>query len=184
MAVKNSGRLALMGVMIALALVFLLLATLIPTTTVGLAALAGICGIPVVVELGRRAGLLHYVAVSVLSILLVPAVGGTLLYVGIFGHYTIFKAWIESKRLSRKWEWAVKLGLFLLLAFGGCLLLVRAPLSEKLPIIINEPITTLGFSLCLGIAVLVFVVYDRCLTGLVSLYHSRLRPHLQRLFRF
>ena len=29
-----------------------------------------------------------------------------------------------------------------------------------------------------------FVVYDWCLTGLVSLYNTRLRPQLQRLFRF
>ena len=184
MAIKNSGRLALAGVVTALALVFMLLTAVIPPSTVALAAAAGLCGIPVVMEIGRAKALLHYAAVSILSILLVPAIGGKILYVGFFGYYTIFKAWVENKRLSPKWEWIIKISLFLLLSVAGCLLLVRLPWAEKLPFITGDFLTALAFLFCAVIATAVLIVYDRCITGLVSLYHVRLRPRLRRLFRF
>ncbi len=186
MAMKNSGRLALTGIMTALALVFLFLSSVIPPTTVALAAAAGLCGIPVVVEIGRAKALLHYVAVSVLAFLLIPAVGGSILYVATFGHYTIFKAWVESKNLSRGLEWGIKLGLLSVVLTVGFVLLARVPLAEIFAFEKGTTFLTMTATFLLSVVVLVvlFMVYDRCMTGLVSLYHHRLRPHLRRLFHF
>ncbi len=183
MAVKNSGRLALTGVMTALALVLLLL-TAVPFSNVSLAAVAGLCGIPVVVEIGRKKALIHYVAVSLLALLLVPPTGGRILYVVAFGHYTIFKAWIESRNLSRLWEWIIKIGLFLVLLLAGAALLIRAPLSDlwkDVPFTLSPVLFTI---LGIGVITAVFVVYDVCMSRLVSLYHHRLRAPLRRWFRF
>ena len=69
MRTKNTGRLALSAVLTSLAVVVLLL-TATPIATIGLAALAGVCGIPIVVEWGRKAGLIHFAAVAALALLL------------------------------------------------------------------------------------------------------------------
>lgn len=179
MAAKHTGRIAFVGILTALALVFLLL-TAAPVTTVGLAALAGLCGIPVVVELGKKAGLLHYAAVGILSLLLVPAMEGKAMYIAFFGYYTVLKAWLEGKRLSRPLEWTIKLAVFLVVLVGAGVVLwtvVKPPLPDWFAPGWMLPVAAL---LLCG----VFIVYDWCLTGLVGMYMTRLHPALRRVFRF
>ena len=177
MAVNNSGRLALTGVMTALAVAFLCL-TATPIATVGTAALAGLCGIPVVIETGQRGGLLHFIAVTVLAWLLVPSAEGNGLYTVFIGWYTVFKAWLEQRNLSRPAEWGIKCGalataLAIYVAVWVFLLKMPSPTGDGTTILIVAVI------LCV-----LFVVYDRCMTGLVTLYHRRLRPSMRRWFRF
>ena len=170
MKTKQTGRLALAGILTALAVVCLLL-TVTPIATVGLAAVAAVCGIPVVVELGRRAGLLHYAAVAALAWFLVPTVEGKGMYIAFFGWYTVFKAWIEDKRLPRLAEWTVKVAVFAaaLCAYGAVwVFLLKTPLpawSWATPLI--------AVGLC-G----VFAVYDFGLTQLIGVYFSRIRPKI------
>ena len=170
--------LALAGVFSALALVFLLL-TATPIATVGTAALAAACGIPVVAESGRRAGLLHCIAVAVLAWLLVPAAEGKVLYTAFFGWYTVFKAWLEQQSLPRPAEWGIKAALFLV-ALSGTGALWYFLLTPTLPD------WAAWWMLPVGAVVLtaVFFVYDRGLSGLVGMYVLRLQPVLRRLFKF
>lgn len=174
---KRIAKLAMAGVFSALALVLLLL-TATPVATVGTAALAALCGLPVVVESGRRAGWLHFIAVAVLAWLLVPAAEGKVLYTAFFGWYTIAKAWLEQKKLSRTVEWGIKFGLFLL-AISGAGALWYFLLTPALPD------RAAWWMLPVGVvaAAILLVVYDRCLTGLVGMYMSRLHPTLQKMFK-
>ena len=175
MKAKNSGKLALCGVLMALALVLLLL-TLSPVATVALAAAAAVCGVPVVMEVGRRAALVHFGAVAVLALFLVPAMEGKVLYVAFFGWYTVFKAWLESKRLSRPVEWGVKLGVFL----------VSLALAALVLWLVLKPTIPYHPALLAGAAVAacgVFVLYDWGLTRLIGVYATRLHPALSRVFR-
>ena len=176
MKARKSGKLAFCGVLTALALV-LLLFTASPVATVALAAVAAVCGVPVVVEAGRRAALLHVLAVAVLALLLVPAVEGKVLYVAFFGWYTVFKAWLEGKSLPRLGEWGVKLGTFVLAMAGGALVLwlVLKPTIPYHPALLAGA----AVGLC-G----VFFLYDWGLTGLVGLYVARVHPVFSRIFRF
>lgn len=170
------GKLTLAGVFSALALVFLLFTTT-HLATVGTVALAAVCGIPVVTEVGRRGGLLHFAAVAVLAWLIVPNVEGKVLYTAFFGWYTVFKAWLESKNLPRPAEWGIKYGVFTvaMAAFAATWIwLLKAPLPTQWWII---PAVAL-------LLVALFWVYDRCLTGLVGVYYTRLQPTLRRLFQF
>lgn len=178
MKTKRTGQLALAGVLSALALVLLFL-TATPLATVGTAALAALCGIPVVTELGRRGGLLHFVAVGLLAWLLIPAIEGKLLYTAFFGWYTVGKAWLEQKQLPLWAEWVIKFALFFV-ALGGGGVLWYTLLLPALPTWAAWWMLPVA-AVVLG---LLFWVYDRCLTGLVSLYVARLQPTLRRLFRF
>ena len=171
---QRSGTLALAGVFTALAVVFLLLTAVIPT--VGFAALAGVCGIPVVIERGRAAGLVHFVAVALLALILVPTMEGKGMYIAFFGWYTVFKAWVESRNLPRPAEWAVKIAAFAaaMAAYGAVwVFLLKMPLPQQLWLIPPAAV-----ALCA-----VFAVYDGGLTGVITVYHSRIRPKISRLFR-
>ena len=55
---KTAAAVAFCGVMSALSLLFLLL-TAVPVTEISLAALAGLTAVPVVIEVGRRFGLIQ-----------------------------------------------------------------------------------------------------------------------------
>lgn len=173
---KKTGKLALGGILTGLALVCLSL-TVMPVTTVGLAGLAGICGIPLTVALGRQAGCVHFTAVSLLAALLIPSVEGKLMYFCFFGHYTVVKAWLEHFPLPRWAEYLLKTGVFLLSlgGYGGAWYILTSP---ALPDWFRWWLLPLG-----GLALTaVFWVYDRCLTGLVGIYITRLHPTVSRLF--
>ena len=173
----KTGRLALAGIFTALAVALLML-TVTPIATVGTVALAALCGIPVVVEWGRKAGIVHFFAVTILAWLIVPVADGKLLYTLFFGWYTIVKAYLEQKNLPRAMEWGAK---FLLLwatfGIGGgftfFFLLDEVSLWDLSWWVI--PVGVVASNL-------LFVVYDRCLTGLVGMYITRLHPKVRRLF--
>ncbi|MBQ6848704.1 MAG: hypothetical protein IJN76_01450 [Clostridia bacterium] len=169
------GKLALSGVFTALALVLLLL-TSTPIATVGTAALAAVCGIPVVAEAGRRAGWIHFAAVTALAWLLAPAAEGNGMYTVFLGWYTVFKAWLEQKHLPRPAEWGIKYGaLAVAMAVGvaGSVFLLQIPLPAW-----DWVIPAAVLLLCA-----IFAVYDRCLTGLVGMYLTRLQPSLRKIFK-
>ena len=166
------------GVLTALAVVFLLF-TISPLATVGLAALAGVCGIPVVVELGRKAGLIHFAAAALLAWFLVPTIEGKGMYIAFFGWYTVFKAFIESKNLPRPAEWLVKIAAFAaaVTAYGAVWVwLLKMPIPQWVDLWM---LPLLAVGLCA-----VFVVYDIGVTGLIGAYFGRIRPKIGNLFRF
>ena len=175
---QKTGRLALAGVFSALALVFLLF-TYIPTATIALAAVAALCGVPVVVELGMKSGLLHYAAVAVLAVLIAFTAEGTGLYIAFFGWYTVFKAWIEGKNLPRAVEWTIKIVVFAvaIAAYGAAwIFLLHMPLPEWFTLWM---LPVFAVALCA-----VFAVYDVGLTRMVSVYIHRIRPKINNIFRF
>lgn len=175
---QHSGKIAFLGIMTALALVCLLI-TAQPIATVGMAALAAICGIPVVVEWGRKAGILHFVTVSLLALWLIPAWEGKMLYVCFLGYYTIFKAWLEHFSLPKWSEYLIKIGFFLI-ALPAWGILSLAILGTPLPQWFSPWMLPVAVVLLIGL----FLLYDWCLTGLATAYMRRLHPLVARLFRF
>lgn len=175
-----SGKIAFCGIAAALSLAILLM-TIVPITEISLAALAGIIGIPVVIEFGRKYGLAVYAVVSVLSLLLIPTPEGKVLYIGFFGYYPALKSVLETRRLPRLAEWGLKLAVFntaVLAAYWLMLQLFGLP---------KDSFTLGGVSLpwlFLLFGNVVFFVYDWCLTGLISKYMTAWRPLVHRLFRF
>lgn len=175
---NKSGTIAFCGVLAALALVILLI-TAVPVTEISLAALAGIVGAPVVIEAGRRAGLLHYAAVSLLALFLVPSVEGKGLYIAFFGYYSVLKAALEGSRLPRPAEWGVKLAVFNAAMVGGYWVMLSFFQLD------SDAFTIGGVSLpwvFLLAGNLVFLLYDWCLTRLIALYMIQWHPRIRKLF--
>jgi len=167
-----------MGITTALAVVILLL-TVFPTATIALAALAALTGIPVVVELGKKAALLQYVAVSLLALLVVPSPEGKGLYLAFFGYYTVLKAFLEERRWPRLAEWGVKLLVFNAAMVGAYWVMLT---FVGLP---ADSFTIAGVSLPWVFLLAgngVFLLYDRALTGIITKYMCRWRYPLRRLF--
>ncbi len=175
---KRTGKIAFCGIMTALSLV-ILLATIVPITEISLAALAGIVGMPVVVEVGRKYGLLTYATVSLLSLLLIPTIEGKALYIAFFGYYPVLKAALENRRMPAALEWGIKLAVFnaaTVLAYFIMLTFLSLP---------ADSFTIGGISLpwvFLLIGNGVFILYDRCLTGLLLRYLRSWQPRVRRLF--
>ena len=175
---KQSGRIAVGGVFSALALACMLM-TFFPYATYALPAMAGVCLIPVVLELGWRWGWMAYGVTALLSPLLAAGKEAALLFIAFFGYYPVLKAWIE-RRKSRVVEWVIKLVLFnaaIVAAYMAAVWVFRLPVDFEI----------FGVSLPLVLLALgnvTFIIYDKALTGLVSLYLYRLQPKLRRMFKY
>lgn len=99
---KNSThKLALCGVMCALALVIMLLGGVVTIATFCCPALAGLVLIPLVVECGKRMALGAWIAISLLSLMLCPNKEAALLFT-FLGYYPVIKWQLDT--IKNKWK--------------------------------------------------------------------------------
>ena len=167
---KNGARVALTGVVCALAVVVMLL-TALPTMQIGLP----------VVECGVRWGVTGYAATAVLSLLLAPSMESKLLFLMFFGYYPVIKALIERLR-ARPLRILLKL-----LLFNGAMLLTYFVLLRFTTAIDPQEFTIAGVYLpgaVLAFGNVVFCVYDVALTRLVGLYLRVWQPRVRRWLHF
>lgn len=161
-----SYKMALGGVFSALALVSMLLSYLIPTATYACPALAGVMLIPVVIEVGKGWALCSYVAVSLLSFMIVSDKEMALCFTAFFGFYPILKAVYEDK-LKKPLCYLVKI-----LTFSLCMIAVFF-ISIYVLGIPQDSFTLFGLYLpwvLLIIGIIIFVIYDYALTKVISVY--------------
>ena len=167
----------------ALSLVILLL-TLFPFATYALPALAGLCFVPLTIECGERWAYSAYAAVSLLALLMVPDIEAKMLFIAFFGYYPILKARIERLH-NRAREWACKIGLFNIAAIVGYTVLSAVGFSLDEFRIGALGIPLYGFLLAfLSAGNLIFVLYDIGITRWLPVYFARVKPLIDRLFRF
>ncbi len=179
---KRTSLVALGGVFGTLSLLVLLL-TLFPFATYALPPLAGVVLIPLVIECGKKWAFFTYLAVSLLSLILVPDLEAKLLFVAFFGYYPILKAALESFR-SRSLEWSGKLLLFNAAMVVCYMLLSRLGFSLEDFRIEGVAIPLSAFlALFLLVGNVIFVLYDIGVTRLIPLYVTRFQPIVKRWFR-
>ena len=104
---KQSKSIAVCGMLAALSIVMMLLGTLLEIGLYAAPMLAGLCLLPVGRRLGKKYQVLLWVAVSVLSLILVPNVEASLMYLCLFGCYPVIRPWFQ--RLPRGVSAAAKL---------------------------------------------------------------------------
>ena len=165
---KLTKKISLSAILIALAFLILLLGNILETVTFSVAAIASICVIVALSELGYQYAFMVYMATSVIAFLLLPVKDPVLYFAGFFGYYPIVKSVVE--RIPSKITYLLKGAIFacaysLIAIIGIKFLLPEADLIKY--ILIAFPIL-----------VIVFYVFDYALTKLINYYKNSIRKRL------
>ncbi len=167
---KNTKKLAFSALMAALGVSFMYIGALLEVLDLSTAALASICVMLVLTELGMRYAWLTFAVTGVLSLIVLPTKFAAILFLGFLGFYPMAKSFFERK--FRGWKCLVLKILLLNVCTALLLLMVRYVMTEALWFEI----------LTLVLANVVFVVYDVALTRLLGAYVFVWRKKLKMKF--
>jgi hypothetical protein len=177
-ALKNSAKIALSGVIVALCAAIMFLTGVFPIATYSLPAIAGFLMVVLVVETDFKTAMIAYTASSVLVYLISPDQEAKLMYIFFFGHYCILKSQIE--KLNKRWlEYIIKLALFNVCIVSAYSIIAFLFGLDKLA----ESFGDFGkYSLIvfLFFGNVIFVIYDFALTNLIAVYIKIIRPKFLR----
>lgn len=172
---KKSRRMALCGMMAALATSIMLLGGVIPLATFSCPMLASLALLPVMAESGQRWTLMTYAAVSALGLMLCPDKEAALLF-AFMGYYPAIKPKLDGIR-NRPLRRIAKLGVFDLAA-GAMLLLMAFVLNMQAVLAEYAAMGVVGCALFALVANVTMLMYDRMLAVLYIAYLRKLRPRL------
>lgn len=173
-----SFKVALGGILTALALILLMGTGILPIATYALPGLAGALMICAVLELGYKWAFSVFAATALLSLLLTPDREAALLFVFFFGHYPILKSLIERVS-SRVLEWIIKLTVFNLCVLG-CYALIFFVFEMQYVIQSFDGFGRYALLIFSLVGNIVFVLYDFTLSSLVQFYIRVVRVKLFR----
>lgn len=174
---KDSFRVAFCGLVSALALVLMLCTGLIPVGTYAFPVFSGMLLVAVVVEFGEKWAIAAFVAVAILSLFLAGDKEAVAYFIAFFGFYPIAKSGIERLR-SRAVQYILKYALFtvcIVAAFEVCKFVLAIP---------DEEFTVFGVYIpwaFLLVAEAIFLVYDKCVTIMVTRYIVSIRNKIFKI---
>lgn len=172
---RDSRRIAVSGMMAALATAILLMGGVIPAATFIGPALAGMMLIPVLIEGGRRMALGAWVAISALSLMLCADKEAALLF-AFLGWYPVTKWPLEAKLPGWR-SLPVKLVIWNVCA-GAMAALIFFVLRMDQIIAEYREMSRVMLVAFILMANVTLVLYDRLLNTLAALYLKKLRPKL------
>lgn len=173
---KTSFKVSLGGIVTALSVVLMLLTTVIPFGTYAFPAFAGMLLVAVVIELNCAWAFSVYFVVSVLSFLLLSDKEAALYYAVFLGFYPIVKNFIERIK-SRVLQYVLKFSAFnvcMVLAFYLSVFVLSIP---KESFSINGHYLPLVF---LALGNVAFIIYDFCVTKVVTIYLLKIHKLLSK----
>ena len=174
---KKSRKMALTGMLCALAVVLMMLGGVIPLATFCCPALAGLMLIPVFVECGEKLSWCAYAAIAALSLMLCPDKEAALLLTFI-GYYPILR-WRLDQLRSRLLRVVAKLGVFNLAVLAMYALSILVLQMDQ----ILREYQEMGLALtvaCLLVGNVTLLLYDRLIAIMTALYVNRLRGRLMK----
>lgn len=175
MSVKRTGKVALCGVMAALATVLMLLAYF-PYLTFAVPAVAGLLFVILSIETSPKWAFTAYIAASVLVALMAEQ-EAKLMFIAFFGYYPILKGIIESLR-KPVLEYVIKFALFNVVMVAAYVLMI---------FVFGMPLDQMGsFGKWTAVVLLVmgnaaFLLYDYTITQLVGLYMRSFHARMKKL---
>ncbi len=183
---SQSAKTAIGGMITALS-VILLVPTAFELFVYALPAIASILTLFCVIELGRKWSFGVYVAVSLISFMLVPNKEAVMFYIAFFGYYPIIKSILESK-LPRIPEYLIKFFIFnlsVILAYVVLVFVFGMPFDELMGFGEEENfLRKYGVPLMLAFGNLVFILYDYMLTTMLSTYLRVWQKKFKKMFPF
>lgn len=165
----NSKRLALSGLLLALAVAALFLASIMPTSKLSLYALSSFFIAVIIIEYGTRAGWVFYAASCLLALIVVQDKLRIIPYIVFFGIYGILKLYIERLR-NIVIEYVLKLAYF-----NICLVLAIIFIKEFLFTGLD---TKFPWWIVIAALQVVFVIYDYVYSLFIQYYNNRLKKML------
>lgn len=176
---RQSQKMAVSGLLTALAAMLMLLVSVVPTGSYALPAAAGVLVYIISFVVSRSYAWMSFAAVSLLSLFLCADKEAAFVFVLFFGYYPLLKRWLDKIRL-RVLAFLLKLMVFNAAAFGVYgLLLWLFGLSE-------ESFRLFGMYLpwlFLFLVNILFVVYDYALTRFVVSYEQKINKFVTNLWR-
>ena len=163
-------RLTFCAMLVALGVIFLGIGALIEVLDISMAVIASICVIIPMIEYGKGTPWMVYVAISVLSLLLLPNKFPAALFALFAGFYPILKEKLERKNTVIRWilkelifniSLAIIVLLYFFLFFKGT---IQVPWMIAVAIILAE---------------LVFILYDKAISKLIRIYVMEFRHRLK-----
>jgi hypothetical protein len=166
----NTRKIALNGILGALAVICLLLATILPNNRLSFYALSSFFIAISIIESGIKAGWLFYAATSLLSLIIVPEKLGLVPYVIFFGIYGLVKYFIE-KLGKLAVEYVLKF-----LYFNVCTGIALVSVSKLFGYNLTAKLPWWLLIIALEI---VFFIYDFVYTLFINYYRDKLKPRLK-----
>ena len=168
---KKTRRITLTAVFTALTLVFLYLASILPTVRLGFTAAASLFAVAAVIEAGIVSAFFVFIGSSIIGALLLPDKTAVIIYVLFFGYYPVIKSLAEKSR-SMLLNWALKLAVFEA-AFTLTWFLFRS-------LIFNVKVLWMPVIVVYLIGASAFLVFDIGLTRLIGFYIIRISKNTRR----
>lgn len=174
---KNTKKITFCAIMSALAAVIMLVAYF-PYFTYAVPALAGLCVMVIVIELGCKWAFLCYLSSAFLAFLFAET-ESKLIFIAFFGFYPIVKCLIEKLR-KPVLEWVLKL-----LTFNACVVSLYYIFSSVLMLSFEDmgSLAQYGAVILLALGNVVFVIYDFAISRLAGTYIARFHSKIERLIK-
>lgn len=167
----KTKKISATAMLAALQLVFMCLGSLLPSWKMALAALAGLVNAAVLIECGVASSILSFVAVSILSAVLLPQKTMVFLYIVFFGCYPLIKSAAEHVN-SRVLEWTAKLAAFNF-ACVICMMALRYGFITDISLPdFAAAVIWVGLNA-------VFIVYDIGVSKLICFYMQRIHKNMK-----
>lgn len=176
---KLSFKVALGGVIAALSLLLMLVAGVTTSLVYAIPMITGAFLMVLVIEFGAGFAGLEYLAISIISMLLLGNKEAAIMYVAFFGYYPIIKSFIE-KYMGKILSWIVKYVIF------NVSMVVAYFVVSKIFMITFDDMEVFGkYALLILLLAgnILFVVYDIMLTRLVTIYVYRWQKYIKRVFK-
>lgn len=164
---KKTYQLALGGICLALTIIFMFGASIVPGAELTLYAISSLFIAVMILESGVKGGIALYIAATLLGLLIVPNKVGVLPYIGMFGLYGIVKFYIEKLKnpVAQVMLKVVFFAAVTTVAFTALKSLLFG--GSSLP---DFPIWVL-----IGAGIIMLLLYDLIYTLLIRIYCDRFR---------
>lgn len=175
---KNTGRIALCGVLAGFGVMIMLLSAIDIGLTYALPMIAGGLLLIPVLEFGTKTAVTTYAATAVLTFILPANKEAALMYLFLFGPYPIIRRYFDRIK-ARPLRIICKFAYFnaaAVAAVGLAALVFQIPIDDG-------SLGKYAVFILLAIGNVAFVVYDFAVSRCVVVYLLRLQPILRKSFR-
>ncbi|NSW90651.1 MAG: hypothetical protein HPY74_08250 [Firmicutes bacterium] len=173
MAYNNTKKFALNGILAAIAIMCLLLATIMPTSKLSFYVLSSFFVSIIIMEYGTGSGWVFYILTNLLAFIIIPNKIRIIPYSVFFGVYGIIKYYIE-KIDKIVLEYILKI-IYFNVCMTGAIVLFKEIVAG------GTGIVNIKFPLWAGLVLLeaIFVLYDYVYTLFIQYYKEKLRRFLK-----